>query len=515
MGYYQNYRPEEIKKELLQKVKITLENNNFDILSGNLGFSNVDLNNIQTNIAKNLQMQWERNTQPLINNNINNSQGHHLVGTSSNTDLAEHPESQKTLTEEANVNSLNQMSSEGVPQQNVEQVPQRQFVDSLSYQKQHEQSIGGDIIPNNQNNQRPTYTFPKHYTGSRHYGLTYQHPDRNGPSKLPDSTSFINTEINNQHSGQFGTGMYYSSTLNKVLEEEQAKSTAGFENNTPPSVVQNQPQGIAQQELGNNLQSGGLGRVPLQKSTGQWYGLSSQGQLLTGQQTLTDAQITGDQLIEKLRQKQSGQIKPQVQVIEQEEQQGQTHLSGNVGPAQNIGYGLSQETGYVNQGTGYSSIGISYGNERTSYGSPTYNRRPGYNSFDSSSVTTNGANHNYGRLNYGKQEEVQQNFETTGKLGTVETGQASVVIQSNPHTPTNSYSGVKGYRRPVLPAQDVSLSETPGLILVPSPSTSTFQPELQEETTIPTPDQQDLPWWKRFGNKIAQGATDLKKKIVG
>lgn len=205
---------------------------------------------------------------------------------------------------------------------------------------------------------------------------------------------------------------------------------------------------------------GGTGKVSLEKSTGQWYGLPSQGQ--TGQQTLREAEDTADGLMQILK-----------KAVKQSKQIDQTHISGNERPAQHVGYGSFQATGY--------------GGAETSY--------------------------NHGKLNYGNQQEEHYNVETTGNLRPAVAGQASVVVQTDTQRPSNSYSGVKGYRHPVFPVQVEYSSETPGLVLVPS--SSTMQSEIHEETSVSTSNQEDLPWYKRWGNKIKQTASDLKQKVVG
>lgn len=144
------------------------------------------------------------------------------------------------------------------------------------------------------------------------------------------------------------------------------------------------------------------------------------------------------------------------------------------------------------------------------------------NAHDSGVTYTHGSHwntHHIGhtnQLHYGQQEVVPDS-ETASELPQLELQQATVVENVEPHG-SNYQIGTKLPRKPPVTRHDFD----------PELSRNVHHPQLegttpsviqstgaQEVTDLNANPQENLPWWKRVGNTIRQGASSLKEKIIG
>ncbi|KAJ8942692.1 hypothetical protein NQ314_010016 [Rhamnusium bicolor] len=200
-----------------------------------------------------------------------------------------------------------------------------------------------------------------------------------------------------------------------------------------------------------------------------------------------------------------------------------------------VSYGLEgQNIGY---GSGYSGVHSS-----SLFGSTRHGSR-GSNVYSSNipNVDNYGLGQHTSQLQYGQPEETVQNVETVSDIQPIEPQQAHVVQNVEPQIGYSYNPGVKGHGRRYdsqlygspqhqsqLTADDfqqplTSVPHAPPVDIQPPPvGSGTLQAEAvsssQGDLASPTEgivNQDDLPWWKRFGNKVKQGAHSLKEKIVG
>lgn len=570
---YQNYGTEQMNEEFAQLVKKGFGKYNNYFLTSYLGFKPTEINEIESILIEHLRTEWQSQRKP-----------------SQTLNFEQRPGYQQTVTGEQQVASQNPLTDEDLAQTHVEQLsdpsqmPENNGVEPLNHPDYYGLSNNAQSIPNNQRENPTNYERGTRFDGtysssqlSSGYGSSYQQPSKH--RQLPDSSSFISGELDNQKSQSV---MNFSPTLNKVLAEDQGKGTNSLENNNSP---QNHPGNVPQQSE-NSLSPSGVGRVTLNKSIGTSYGLPNQGQFLS-EPSLSQAEQTADEIIEKLKQKQT---KPIAQVVERE----QITFTGHTNAQENSRYGLGQRPLATNNlGTNYNSIdssslfshhgddfyesntgiqklqpiGTTYNQGTDSEGTgiqklqpigTTYNQRTNYNRADSSLLLSqhgdnfyegkyNSGNHNIepivgltnqpsnsnptnygslfsqhndnfyqGELHYGSQHVGAPGvFETTGNIAPLEIGQANVVVHPESLRPSKSYAGVKGRIRPTT-ARVEPVRQTQEAIS--APSSSTFQPDLDSgiQEELTTPVSQEVaPWYTRWGNKIKQTASDLKSKIVG
>lgn len=116
------------------------------------------------------------------------------------------------------------------------------------------------------------------------------------------------------------------------------------------------------------------------------------------------------------------------------------------------------------------------------------------------------------QLHYGQQEVVPDS-ETASELHPLRPEQATVVqnVESNYNT------GIKGPKRPGVTFESNSVVNAEIHYPQSEPTTQSVvqSSEPQEIADLNETPQENLPWWKRVGKKIKQGATSLKEKIIG
>lgn len=480
LSHYQMYGEADVDREISQKIEKTFRNYNQYFLGKYLGLSQSDIVFIQTMISNHLKTEWQNNKQQFSRKKqLQEQEGTIPVSFPAQQTIFTAPTNKYVVQTPQNLPPLSAYvpaTSQSIHQS--QSSSQQKPIQFGGYDQQEQQAVqplntpplatGYDQIQNG-------YPANYHYDASQinsGYRTSLQYTNRK-PAPLPDSNAFINTEIDYQRSNaQYPTGNHFSPTLKQVIEEQRGE--AALENNTPAAVFpDNQKQENNQQISGDALQTD-LPRVSLEKSTGPWFGLSNQGQVITASQTRQDAKDYADELIEQLRQKQT---QPQAQVVEQ-----------SVEPSEDP----------INEDPTINSVPVQH---------PPYSPPASYSSQRNDAI---------GRLNYAHQQVEQNNFETTGNIANVERGKANEVIQSGSSVPINGNSGVKGYRKYPIPVQ-----HTPsyGPHSVPNIYSSTPQTEnsinIIEETTPSTLNEENLPWWKRFGNKVKQGAVSLKETFSG
>lgn len=426
-GQYQNYEFQDMTRILYDKVEnYLLSNYNKYFLEEYLGLSKEKLEKMKLSITESLRTKWLKLSSTSVNQQP----------------LNERPveDSQQTLQE-----------LDG----GLSQSPEVPFVKPINAPELSVNNVENPVLHTHGESYSHQTRGSNSYQSSTYHGqTTYGSYSAQKPGRLPDSTSFINTEINHQQSNPTN---YFSPSLTHVIQE-QHHQLPSFDNKQPPVNDMNL------QDITDDIQdSTELNRVSLQHSSGQWFG-----------QSRADAESTADQLLDVLRQKAD---QTQVQVVEQNLEADQVQFTDNHNVETNLNNLLP------------------------------YDQKP-------SLVSQDQSNSNPGRLNYGTQQEIEA-FEVAGNLENLQPARTQLTEGRESYNPVNSYSGIKGHKIPAK-TDYKPIEEVPAMIQsIPSSSPEEVISDTHEETTLPTTTEANLPWWKRFGNKVKEGAASLKKKITG
>lgn len=297
------------------------------------------------------------------------------------------------------------------------------------------------------------------------------------PSPMP-----IRPDMYSQHSGQPQMPHGPSHTISKPINSNPINSNQFLQTEI-------------QQVQGQFTQS--TPRIPktsqIHPETGFQVGVTSQGQIITQEQTLDEAYNNSDALLDMLRKAQnSPNLKP---VQENANPENTPTYNGYNSP--NPTYGGNNAAYQPNNGPTYGGS-VYQPNKRPTYGGNAASyagNQPMYSGSYTPYRQNTGSPSSYDTpLNYGHQDTLNTPQEHTSDI--------EPIIPSLESSPRPNYNlGVKGRPRytPQVYPQEESSSATPMETL---------------HGTTPIPDS-NLPWWKRLGNKVKAGASKLKEKIVG
>nr|XP_023017289.1 protein PF14_0175-like [Leptinotarsa decemlineata] len=357
-------------------------------------------------------------------------------------------------------------------------------------------------------------------------------------------------------------------THNNQKFEQQEKLEA-----TPEENLDNQHN--QRQFTSQVIESNGVNNEHTKKPEGAAFVITEQGQFYQRPQTKPEAEQTADSLINALR---NSQRNPQNQqrVVEDygyHRRYGygsygsQNHVYESYRPYRsryshypkynNPGSSVIHEDPSYEQHRSYE-----YQNQYPSYNKPSdYEFKPlKYNNENLESASSSPQQYrnlyhqhpSYPKpLNYGRTEVIEQNFETVSDLKPERTYPATVEkpvrpVYSEVKGPSkfrsHSYQPISPQPQPISPQSqpqpDLPQPQLSSLYGQPSPVVEpVMEPVVEpvvkqkivdsvddsqvvrEETTpaqvTASTTDENFPWWKRFGNKVKQGASDLKKKIIG
>ncbi|XP_023017289.2 uncharacterized protein isoform X2 [Leptinotarsa decemlineata] len=357
-------------------------------------------------------------------------------------------------------------------------------------------------------------------------------------------------------------------THNNQKFEQQEKVEA-----TPEENLDNQHN--QRQFTSQVIESNGMNNEHTKKPEGAAFVITEQGQFYQRPQTKPEAEQTADSLINALR---NSQRNPQNQqrVVEDygyHRRYGygsygsQNHVYESYRPYRsryshypkynNPGSSVIHEDPSYEQHRSYE-----YQNQYPSYNKPSdYEFKPlKYNNENLESASSSPQQYrnlyhqhpSYPKpLNYGRTEVIEQNFETVSDLKPERTYPATVEkpvrpVYSEVKGPSkfrsHSYQPISPQPQPISPQSqpqpDLPQPQLSSLYGQPSPVVEpVMEPVVEpvvkqkivdsvddsqvvrEETTpaqvTASTTDENFPWWKRFGNKVKQGASDLKKKIIG